>query len=104
MECYQGERITVRSRATNPVTLKLVTDATATALLFNPNLDPIHVPADRAVADYLAVMTFDDVSRYYLAQVDTSALTAGEWTVQAKVVGGEDDADSWQWFTLNVLA
>ncbi len=104
MECYQGEVITVRSRATNPVTKKLITDATATALFFNPSKSPITVVGDRAAPDHSSTLTWDSVSRYYLANVSTTGYTPGVWTCQAVVSGGAGGFNSWAWFVFTVKA
>lgn len=103
MQCYAGQKIIIRARATDPVTLHIITDATGTAFMYNPSKDPEHNPDDR-VADSTISMTFDPASRYYLAAVDTTGYAPGDWTCKTLILGGEGDYDSWEYFTFEVLA
>lgn len=100
MECFAGDTIVVRSRAANPVTLQLLTDGTSTASLFNPSLDPENVPGDRAHPDHTAALSWDDVSRYYLATVSTTGYAPGIWTVQIQFSDSQFASETFFQFTV----
>jgi hypothetical protein len=96
--CYQGEKVTVRARGTDPVTKKIITDAAGTCYLFNPDADPTS-----DVPDSHQPMTFDAESRYYLAVVDTTGYALGVWTAKAKVEGGAAGYEGWEYTHIKVL-
>lgn len=105
MQCYEGEKITLRARSSDPVTQKIISDALCTAYLFNPSKDPENVPADRGSPDFVITLTFDSDSRYYLAlNVDTLGYTPGVWTFQTVILGGAGGYDSWTYGQFEVLA
>lgn len=102
---YLGETLTLRVRATDPVTQSIITDASGTAYFFAPPKNPSTTPADRTSPDVTATMTFDSVSRYYLVNFSTSGApwVAGTWWVQPVISGGAGEYDAWDYysFTLN---
>ncbi len=81
LSIHSGNSIVIRSRAADPVTLKLLDTGTCTASLYNPALDPEGTPADRAHPDHVVSQAWDPVSRHYLATVSTAGYAAGIWTV-----------------------
>lgn len=98
METFTGQQIVVRIRATDPVTQRIITDASAIADFFAPGKDPVHSPADRASPDFTYPAYFDSASRYYLVPVTTDGWTPGIWTVRGTISGGAGGYFTWAYF------
>lgn len=101
---YSGETLTCRVRATDPVTKAIITDAAGTAYFFAPPKNPSTTPADRSSPDHTVALTFEPVSRYYLANFDTTGWAAGIWWCRAVVAGGSAGYDAWDYVSFEVQA
>jgi hypothetical protein len=101
---YLGETLTCRVRATDPVTAAIVTDATGTAYFFAPPKDPQTNPSDRTDPDFTLALTFDPVSRYYLANFSTEGApwVSGTWWFQPVVAGGAGGYNGWDYFSFTL--
>jgi len=100
---YSGEVLTVRVRASDPVTQAVITDAAGTASFYAPPNDPQDNPSQRT--PYLTVpLSFDPVSRYYLANVPTAGWPGGTWWVQGYVSGGAGNYLAWDYSSFALSA
>lgn len=101
---YVGETLTCRVRATDPVTQSIIVDAAGTAYFFAPPKNPSTTPGDRTSPDFTLPLTYDPVSRYYLASFSTVAWAAGTWWVQPVIAGGAGGYDAWDYFSFPLTA
>lgn len=99
-----GQKCTLQLRATDPVTEKIITDAAATVYLFAPPKNPLANPGDRGSPDHTVTLTYDSVSRYYLAPLDTTGFTPGIWWLQGAILGGAASYNSWAYEPLEIDA
>lgn len=100
---YAGQTLTCRVRATDPVTTKIITDATGTAFFFAPPKNPSVNTGDRT-PDHTFSLTYDATSRYYLVSFSTVGWAAGTWWVQPVLVGGANNYDAWTYISFSLTA
>jgi hypothetical protein len=93
---FSGQTLTIKVRATDPVTQLVVRDATGTAYLFGPPKDPVTTPGDRT-PDATVPLAFDAESNYYLGTWDSTGAAGGTWWCQGRVTGGSGGYDSWDY-------
>jgi hypothetical protein len=99
---YTGMNIDLKVRGADGVTQSLITDADCTINLFAPPKTPVTNVLDR-VPDQVITATYDPVSRYYLATVNTTGWLPGIWWMQGVLSGGAENYQAWEFasFTLN---
>jgi len=91
MTLYSGMRIDLKVRGADGFTKKIITDASCVINLFAPPKNPLANPSDRVHPDYAATAVYDNVSRYYLATVDTTGWAPGTWWMQGIISGGSNN-------------
>lgn len=92
---YAGQKLTFRMRASDPLTRRLITDATGTALFFAPGTSPL--AGDPAACQI--PLTWDAGQRYYAGSVSTAGWAPGTWRAQGCISGGQGGYESWEFTT-----
>jgi hypothetical protein len=92
---YAGMNIDLKVRGIDGITKAIVNDASCTINLFAPPKNPLSNPLDRTSPDQVVTATFDPVSRYYLATVNTVGWSPGLWWMQGVLSGGAASYEAW---------
>jgi hypothetical protein len=102
MTLYAGTNIDLKVRGSDAITRAVIADANCVINLYGPPSNPQLNPEQRPFPSQVVTATFDPVSRYYLATVNTTGWAPGTWWMQGVLSGGAGNYEAFDFacFTL----